>query len=124
METKFSNFNLSILLLSATLTVMAGSIISPVVNLISSELQIGHAQAGTIITTHALFIAIFSPIFGLLIDRIGTKKVYIFGLSLFGISGGLGVFLNSYWPLIVSRIFLGIGLAAFYNSITVMILNF
>jgi MFS family permease len=120
----FKTFNLSILLISATLTVMAGSIISPIINLMASELQIDAAQAGTIITMHSLFIALFSPLFGILIDKIGTKKIYIAGLILFGISGGMGLILESYWSLIVSRIFLGIGLAAFYNSITVMILHF
>ena len=111
------------ILLSATLTVMAGSLLSSVINLIRDNLGVEPASAGLIITTHGLFIAIFSPLMGILIDKIGARKPFIFGLFLYGLAGGSGLFITSYWPLIISRAVFGIAVAATLNSITVLILN-
>lgn len=119
----FNRFTLWVILASGTLTVMSGSILAPVLNLIRAGLGIDPASAGLIITAHGLFIAIFSPLWGNLIDRIGTKKPFIFGLVLYGLAGGSGLFITSYWTLIASRALLGIAVAAIINSITVTILN-
>jgi ACDE family multidrug resistance protein len=116
-------YTLWVILASATLTVMAGSIIAPVLPWMGEGLGVSPASAGLIITTHGLFIAIFSPLFGNVIDRMGPRKPYIFGLILFALAGGAGLFIKSFWVLIISRAFLGIGVAAFFTSITVIILN-
>ena len=102
---------------------MTGAVIAPVLNLIREGLGVDPASVGLIITTHGLFIAIFSPLFGNLIDRIGTRRPFVFGLALYGLAGGSGLFITSYWVLIISRAFLGIAVAAIINSITVTILN-
>ena len=119
----FNRFTLWVLLVSATLTVMAGAILAPVLNMMREGLGVDPASVALIITTHGLFVAIFSPLFGNLIDRIGTKKPFMFGLALYGLAGGSGLFITSYWALIVSRAILGIAVAAIINSITVTILN-
>ncbi|MFC1962808.1 MFS transporter, partial [Chloroflexota bacterium] len=116
-------FALWTILASATLTVMAGSMLAPVVPMVREGLGVAPASVGLIITTHSLFVALFSPLMGNLIDRIGTRKPFMFGLVLYGLAGGSGLFINSYWLLIASRALLGIGVAAIFNSITVMILN-
>jgi ACDE family multidrug resistance protein len=118
-----NRFTLWVILASATLTVMAGSTLGPVVSLVREGLNVDPASVGLIITTHSLFVALFSPLMGSIIDRIGTKKPFMFGLFLYGLAGGSGLFLNSYWLLIASRALLGIGVAAILNSITVTILN-
>lgn len=120
---KPGKFALIVLLFSGTITVMAGSIVSPVLNLIREGLGIEPAAAGLIITLHGLLVAIFSPLVGILIDRIGAKRPFIFGLILYGLAGGSGLFINDYALLLVSRAALGIGVAFIYTSITVMILN-
>lgn len=102
---------------------MAGAVIAPALNLIREGLGASPASVGLIITTHSLSIAIFSPLIGNLIDRIGTKKPYIFGLLLYALAGGSGLVITSYWLLIVSRVIFGFAVAAVLNSITVMILN-
>ena len=114
---------LFVLLSAATLTVMTGAIISPVQNLIRDGLGIDAAYAGTIITTHGLFMAIFSLGMGSLIDRKGVRVPFIYGLFLFGIAGGSGLIINSYWPLITSRAIMGIALSGIFTCINVIILN-
>jgi len=102
---------------------MAGSTIAPVLNLVRQAMNVAPASAGLIITTHALFVALFSPIMGLFFDKVGVKRPFLFGLVLFGLAGGSGLVVNTYWVLIISRAFLGIAVAAIYNAVTVVILN-
>lgn len=119
----FKRFTLWVLLASATLTVMTGSIIAPVLNLLRDGLGVDPASVGLIITTHALFMALFSPLIGNLIDRVGARKLFVSGLVLYGLAGGSGLFITSYWVLIVSRAILGIAVAAIATTIAVTILN-
>lgn len=119
----YSKATLWVILASATLTVMAGSIISPVLNPMTEGLGVAPGTARTLITTHSIFVALFSPIYGILIDRTGPRKPFAAGLLLYGISGGAGLFINDYWLLLVSRALLGIGTAAIFTSITVLIFD-
>ena len=75
-------YALWIILASSTLTVMAGAIIAPVLNLMEEELHVAPELARLIITTHGIFIALCSPLIGVIIDRIGAKKPFVFGLAL------------------------------------------
>jgi MFS family permease len=117
------NFSLSVILVSATLTIMAGSIIAPVLNLMRDGLGVAPASVGLIITTHGLFMALFSPLMGSIIDRKGARQPYIAALICYGLAGGSGLLINSFWVLLVSRACLGIALAGIFAGINVMILN-
>lgn len=119
----YNKSTLWIILASATLTVMAGSIIAPVLNLMREGLGADPASAAIIITTHGILIALCSPLIGLIIDRVGVKRPFVLGLVLYGLAGASGLFITSYWVLIISRVFLGIAVAAIFTSLTVMILN-
>ncbi|MFC1846298.1 MFS transporter [Chloroflexota bacterium] len=111
------------ILASATLTVMAGSIIAPVLNPMEAGLGVSAGATRLIITTHGIVIAILSPFVGIIIDKIGIRKPFVFGLTMYAIAGGSGFFISDYWLLIVSRILFGVGVAAIFTSVTVAILN-
>ncbi len=112
-----------VVLASATTTVMAGSVIAPVLNLMQEGLGVDPGLARLIITTHGILIAICSPVMGFLIDRVGVRKPFILGLTLYGLAGGSGLIITDYWLLIVSRVLLGVGVAAIFTANTVIILN-
>jgi ACDE family multidrug resistance protein len=120
---KQSRTSLWVILASATLTVMAGSIIAPVLNQMGEGLGVDPGAARLLITTHGIMIAICSPAIGILIDRVGVRRPLILGLILYGLAGGSGLIITNYYLLIVSRIFLGISVAMIFTSITVLILN-
>jgi MFS family permease len=111
---------LGVILASATLTVMAGALIAPVIRAMIDPLG-APALIGLVITTHGLFAVIFSPVMGYLIDRVGRKPIYAFGLFIYGLGGGSGFFISSFLLMLVSRAFLGIGVAALVTSITTLI---
>jgi len=116
-------FSLGVIFASATLTIMAGSIIAPVLNLMRDGLGVAPSSVGLIITTHGLFMALFSPLMGSIIDRKGARWPYIAALFCYGLAGGSGLLINSFWVLLVSRACLGIGLAGIFAGINVLILN-
>lgn len=112
---------LPVIVASATLTVMAGAILGPVVPGIRDGLGVSESLAGLIITTHGAFIVLTSPIAGRLIDRYGPRKPYILGLGLYAAGGGAGLFIDSFLLLLASRAVLGVGVAFVYTGITVLI---
>lgn len=120
----FDKYYVWVMVVYATLPVMAGAIIAPVINRIQADLAISATAAGIIITAQALFIALCSPISGALIDRFGAKTPVVLGLVLYGLGGSAGLWISSYGGLIVSRVFMGLGIAAFFNATAVVILNF
>jgi len=112
-----------VILAAATLTVMAGAILGPIVPAIQSSLGVSESNAGLIITTHGLLIVLVSPIAGTIIDRMGPRRPFIFGLVVYGLGGGAGLVIDSFLPLLASRAVLGVGVAFVYASISVLIYN-
>ncbi len=100
---------------------MAGAILGPIVPQIESELGVSGTAAGLIITTHGGVIVLTSPVMGALIDRIGPRRPFIGGLIVYGLGGGAGLVADSFGTLLLSRVVLGVGTAAVYTSITVLI---
>lgn len=115
--------SLGIILASATLTIMAGSIIAPVLNLMRDGLGITTSNVGLIITTHGLFMALSCPLLGSIIDHAGVRRPYIVALFIYGLAGGSGLLIDSFWILLLSRACFGIGLAGVFTGINVLILN-
>jgi len=118
-----NRISLGVIFASATLTIMAGSIIAPVLNLMRDSLGVAPSSVGLIITTHGLFMALFSPLMGTLIDRRGARRPYIIALICYGLAGGSGLVIHSFWVLLASRACLGIALAGIFTAINVLILN-
>ena len=109
------------ILASATLTVMAGAILGPIVPAIQASLGVSESRAGLIITTHGALIVLVSPFAGALVDRVGPRRPFIAGLLLYAVGGGAGLGIDSFWPLLASRAVLGVGVAFVYTGITVLI---
>lgn len=102
------------LLLAASLTVMAGAVISPSL----PELEAHFADvpdAGLwvrlVLTMPALFIAGFAPVAGWVIDRFGRKSMIVAGAVLYGLSGASGLVVDSLWALLAGRAALGLSVA-------------
>jgi MFS family permease len=110
-----------VIVAAATLTVMAGAILGPVVPQIQAELGVSDTAAGLIITTHGGVIVLASPLVGSVVDRVGPRRPFIAGLAVYGVGGGAGLLVDSFLPLLASRVVLGVGTAAVYTSVTVLI---
>lgn len=83
---------------------------------IIKEFGITVAQAGWISTAYIIANAIFVPVWGKLGDRIGRKKVYLMGFSIFILGSVLVGFAWNFSSMIVFRIIQAIAVSADYPT--------
>jgi len=110
-----------IIFLSSTLTLMSLTAVASIVNEIRDNLNLTTSVTGIIITLYALTVVLISPFIGKFIDKFGAKNLLVGGLFLYGISGLMVLIDDSLLVLILSRIIMGIGVAAIFSTVTVII---
>ena len=109
------------LLFVSSLTIMSIITISPALPQMSSHFaNVENADflVKLILTIPALFIAIFSPITGRLIDRYGRLKILWIALILYAIAGTGGFYLDDLYHILISRAALGMAVGM---SMTIVI---
>lgn len=100
------------IILAVTLLSVAGvTSIIPVFPDMSEELNVSRNKIGWLITIFSLPGAVLSPLLGMIIDRVGRKRVLISTLTLFGITGALCFFLRVFETILILRFIQGIGAA-------------
>jgi MFS family permease len=58
----------------------------------------------------------FAPVSGLLVQRLGERRIYIGGLLIVGLATAACAFSQSYWQLLLFRVLSGVGSTMFYVS--------
>ncbi|CAK2832504.1 MFS transporter [Vibrio crassostreae] len=115
------------LLLVSTLTVMSNATIAPALPGLAKEFA-GASSVDLLVTMllpiPALFIVLFAPILGFVVDKFGSKKQLIISAILFACSGAVGAELNSLESIIVSRAVLGISVAGLMTATTALIADY
>lgn len=114
----------STLLLGSTLTVMAGAIIAPALPQISQafdHLADPELMSKLILTLPALFIGLLAPVAGYFVDWSGRKKVLLFALLLYALSGTTGAYLSNIYLILAGRALLGIAVGALMTSVITLI---
>lgn len=112
------------LLLASSLTVMAGALIAPALPKMAEAFEgLPNVDFLTklLLSVPALFIAVFSPLAGTIIDRLGKIKPMLFMMVLYGIAGSAGLYLDDLYQIIGSRALLGIGVAVIMTTATTLI---
>lgn len=107
------------LLIAATMTVMAGAIVSPALPQISEEFaSVGSVDLLTklVLTLPALFIALFSPLAGKVADRAGRMPLLLGSLLLYAVGGASAYLLNDLYFILLSRAVLGIAVSGIMTS--------
>lgn len=102
------------LLLSSMLTMMAGAIVAPSlpqIQQVFKDTENVELLARLILSVPALFTLLFAPIFGVLADKLGRKRLLLISLLLYSIGGGSGFFLNNIYLILIGRSLLGIAVA-------------
>ncbi|WP_033365266.1 MFS transporter [Mastigocladopsis repens] len=103
----FNDFRLLVLLAAGSLTTMAGGVVAPIMPEMIQQLHLNPGLAGNLVSIHCLTIALFSPLFGILADRIGRVRVLVASLVLYALFGTAGAFMHSLGLLLVMRGLLG-----------------
>jgi MFS family permease len=101
------------IIFGVTLTAVMGvSSVAPAFPSIARSLDVSTNKIGLLITFFTLPGIIFTPIFGVLADRLSRKIILVPSLFLFGIAGTACAFASSFNELLLFRTFQGIGSAA------------
>ena len=74
-----------------------------------------------VLTIPMLFLALFGPFVGLIVDKYGRRKTLIFSIVGFGFSGLSGLVLETLTAILISRAILGIFLVGILTSVTALI---
>lgn len=115
------------LLLTSSMTVMAGATIAPALPQIQ---QFFRAEPNSefwvklMLTLPGLFTAIGSPFAGIIIDRFGRKPLLTGAVILYGIAGSSGLVLNSVTGLLIGRAFLGLAVGAIMTTSIALIADY
>jgi predicted MFS family arabinose efflux permease len=101
------NYKLLVLLAAGSLTTMAGGVVAPVLPDAIEQLHLDPILAGNLVSMHCLTIALFSPILGILADKITPTRVLVPSLILYSLFGTAGAFMPEFWSLLATRALLG-----------------
>ena len=115
------------LLLVSSLTIMSVITISPALPQMSADfasIENSDFLVKLILTIPALFIAIFSPITGRLIDRHGRLRLLWLALFIYAIAGSAGYFLNNLYHILISRAVLGMAVGMSMTIVITLIADY
>ncbi len=98
---------LIVLLAAASFIVMTGGVIAPIFPEIVTDLDLSPALAGYLISSHFLTVGIFSPILGILADRLGQVRILVVSLILYALFGMVGGLMQSFLPMLMMRGLIG-----------------
>ena len=105
------------LLVAANVVVALGyGVVAPVLPQYARHFGVSISAATFIITAFALMRLVSAPPAGLLVQRMGERRVYISGLVIVALSTGACAFAQTYWQLLLFRSLGGLGSAMFTVS--------
>src|SRR6201991_2772275 len=105
------------LLISANVVVALGyGVVAPVLPQYARHFGVSVSTATFIVTAFAVLRLVSAPPAGLLVQRLGERRVYIAGLLIVALSTGACAFGQTYWQLLLFRSLGGFGAAMFTVS--------
>jgi len=108
----YRDHNLQIIFLITLMAVLGVSSLTPVFPKIARELNISTHSIGLLITVFTLPGIVLTPVFGILADRFGRKKILVPSLILFGLAGGSCALVRNFQLLLFFRFLQGVGAAS------------
>lgn len=115
------------MLFISTLTIMSGATISaslPGIAARFADVESVALLSRLVLTLPALFIALFSPVAGFLVDRFGRKPLLVASLALFAVAGASGLFLDTLPGLLIGRAVLGLAVGGIMTATTALVGDF
>jgi len=85
-------------------------ILSFIIAAIGIEWGLDPAQKGWIASVNSIGMAVGAILFGMLADKVGRKKIFMWTLLLFSLASGLSAFATTLTVFLILRFFIGMGL--------------
>ena len=105
------------ILITANAVIALGyGVVSPVLPQYARNFGVSISAATFVITAFAAMRLCFAPISGLLVQRLGERRVYVAGILIVSLSTGACAFAQTYWQLLLFRSLGGVGSTLFFVS--------
>lgn len=102
-------------LLSANTMIAVGyGVVSPVLPAYARNFGVSISAATMVITAFSLMRLCFAPVSGVLVQRLGERRIYVSGLLIVSSSTAACAFARSYWQLLLFRSLGGVGSTMFF----------
>jgi MFS family permease len=95
---------------------MGYGVVSPILPAYARSFGVGIQAATFVITVFSLARLCFAPVSGLLVQRLGERRIYISGLLVVAVSTAASAFAQTYWQFLLFRALNGIGSTMFFVS--------
>lgn len=105
-----------VLVAAAFLIAVGYGLIAPILPQFVVTFDVSIAAAGAVVSIFSVSRLIFAPGAGRLIDRIGSRKVYLAGLITVAVTTGLISVVTAYWHILALRAIAGLGSTMFTIS--------
>jgi MFS transporter, ACDE family, multidrug resistance protein len=105
-----------VLVFSNAVIALGYGVVAPVLPQYARNFGVSISAATFVITAFALMRLCFAPPTGLLIQRLGERRIYVAGLLIVAVSTGACAFAQTYWQLLLFRSLGGIGSTMFFVS--------
>ncbi len=105
-----------VLISANTMIALGYGVVSPVLPSYARNFGVSISAATLVITAFSLMRLCFAPVSGLLVQRLGERRVYVAGLLVVSSSTAACAFAQSYWQLLLLRSLGGVGSTMFFIS--------
>ena len=112
------------LLLPVTMLVMGIVVLVPVLPAMAEHFQAlsnVDVRVGVLLTMPALMVVLFAAAAGLLADLLGRRRILLIAMVAYAAAGVLPFFLQDFWPILASRVVVGLCEAVVVVTSTTMI---
>ncbi|AKK10848.1 MFS transporter [Corynebacterium uterequi] len=105
-----------ILVAAAFLIALGYGLIAPILPQFILTFDVSMAAAGMVVAIFSASRLLFAPVSGTLIDRLGSRRVYLTGLVIVAVTTGSISLVTEYWHILALRAVAGIGSTMFTVS--------
>ena len=105
-----------VMVTAAFIIALGYGLIAPLLPQFVVSFDVSMAAAGLVVSIFAASRLIFAPVSGSLVDRVGSRRVYLVGLMTVAVTTGLVAIAQEYWHIVVLRALAGLGSTMFTVS--------
>ena len=105
-----------VMITAAFIIALGYGLIAPLLPQFVVSFDVSMAAAGLVVSIFAASRLLFAPMSGSLVDRVGSRRVYLIGLMTVAVTTGLVSIAQSYWHIVALRALAGIGSTMFTVS--------
>ncbi|WP_066527609.1 MFS transporter [Corynebacterium bouchesdurhonense] len=112
-----------VLAAAAFIIALGYGFIAPVLPQFASSFNVSMAAAGAVVSVFALARLLGAPGAGVLVDKLGSRPVYLTGLSIVAVATFFVAFAQAYWHIVALRFIAGFGSTMFTLSAQALIVR-